>query len=234
IVSAAGEVRYVSPSVRTVFGHDADALIGRPFADLVHHEDITSVQRLLDEVQRHPDQPASGHWRLRQGDDDWIHVETRGTNLLNEPTIAGIVLNTRDVTERWVLEQQLMQQAFSDPLTGLANRALFLDRTTHALARAVRRPQAVAVLYLDLDNFKNVNDSLGHTAGDRLLVQAAERFLSCVRAVDTIARLGGDEFAVLVEDADDPAALMHVAERIAAALAMPFMLEGKEMFVAAS
>jgi diguanylate cyclase (GGDEF)-like protein/PAS domain S-box-containing protein len=234
IVSAGGEIRYVSPSVHTVFGHDTDAIVGRPFAELVHHEDVGSLHRLLDEVHRHPDQPASGHWRLRRGDDDWIHVETRGTNLLAEPTIQGIVLNTRDVTERWVLEQQLVHQAFSDPLTGLANRALFLDRTTHALARAIRRPQAVAVLYLDLDNFKNVNDSLGHAEGDRLLVQAAERLNSCVRAVDTIARLGGDEFAVLVEDADDPRALMHVADRITAGLAQPFMLEGKEMFVGAS
>jgi diguanylate cyclase (GGDEF)-like protein len=127
-----------------------------------------------------------------------------------------------------------MHQAFHDPLTHLANRALFLDRVSHALARAPRRQYAVAVLFIDLDNFKNVNDSLGHASGDRLLIEAAARLGRCVRQGDTIARLGGDEFAILVEDAEHLPDIVQVAERVTAALAQPFPLDGKEVFASAS
>ena len=113
--------------------------------------------------------------------------------------MKGVVLNTRDVSERRRLEEQLTHQAFHDPLTGLANRALFRDRVSHALALAQRRGTPVTVLFLDLDDFKTVNDSLGHAEGDRLLIAAAERFLACARSADTVARLGGDEFAILIE-----------------------------------
>jgi len=115
------------------------------------------------------------------------------------------VLNVRDVSERKSLEQELTRQAFHDPLTGLANRALFLDRVRHALPLARRHRQSLSVLFLDLDDFKKVNDSLGHAEGDRLLITTAERLRACARAGDTLARLGGDEFAVLIEDAADSA-----------------------------
>jgi diguanylate cyclase (GGDEF)-like protein len=103
------------------------------------------------------------------------------------------------VSERKRLEEQLTHQAFHDPLTGLANRALFRDRVSHALALAQRQGHPITVLFLDLDDFKRVNDSLGHAEGDRLLIAAAERFESCARAADTVSRLGGDEFAILSE-----------------------------------
>ena len=160
-------------------------------------------------------------------------IEAVGTNLLHEPTVRGIVVNARDVSDRKALEAQLTHQAFHDPLTGLANRALFFDRVTHALERRERMQDGLAVLFLDLDNFKTVNDSLGHAAGDRLLVAAAVRLGVCVRASDTVARLGGDEFAVLIEDATGDMASV-AAERITAALRAPFELEGKEVFVTAS
>ena len=125
-------------------------------------------------------------------------------------------------------------KAFHDPLTDLANRSLFLYQVGHALARSARQQQPVTVLFLDLDNFKTVNDSLGHAAGDRLLVEAARRLASCVRDSDLIARLGGDEFAMLIEDSDEVESVIVIAERIAEALSRPFKLSGKEVFVSAS
>src|SRR5205085_3268130 len=127
--------------------------------------------------------------------------------------VAGVVLNTRDVSERKALEDELRARAWHDALTGLANRALFSDRVEHALARSGRREASIAVLFLDIDDFKMVNDTRGHSAGDRLLTIVAERLLSCVRPGDTVARFGGDEFAILLEDSDRDAAV-RVAGRV--------------------
>ncbi|MBA4116185.1 MAG: EAL domain-containing protein [Rubrobacter sp.] len=140
----------------------------------------------------------------------------------------------RDATERKVLERRLEHRAFHDSLTGLPNRALFLDRLEHALARAGRHRESVAVLFVDLDNFKVVNDSLGHEAGDALLVAVAERLREILRPEDTLARLSGDEFTVLLEDVEGTSDATVVAERIAVALRDPFVLEGQEAFVTAS
>ncbi len=126
-------------------------------------------------------------------------LECVGSNLMDDPAIAGLALNFRDVTERKALEEQLRKLAFHDPLTLLANRSLFWNRVEHALTLAQRTQQRVAVMFLDLDNFKNVNDSLGHDAGDRLLQAAAQRLVKSTRPSDTVARLGGDEFAILLE-----------------------------------
>ncbi|HWA16955.1 MAG TPA: EAL domain-containing protein, partial [Gemmatimonadales bacterium] len=142
----------------------------------------------------------------------------------------GLVFNTRDISERKRLESQLMHQAFHDPLTGLANRALFRDRVSHALDRARRQGASVSVLYLDLDDFKQVNDTLGHAEGDRLLVVAAERFRVCGRAGDTVARLGGDEFALLIEDSGTTG-LKGLVDRLTEAMERPFLLGGNEVVV---
>ncbi len=140
----------------------------------------------------------------------------------------------RDVTNQRSIEERLVHQAFHDPLTKLANRALFTNRVSHTIVRLKRRPGAVGVLFLDLDDFKGVNDTLGHAAGDALLTTTAERLLGCVRTQDTVARLGGDEFAVLVEDADDPKTSLIVADRIMRAMAPAFSIEGREINVSCS
>jgi diguanylate cyclase (GGDEF)-like protein len=127
----------------------------------------------------------------------------------------------QDVTERKRLESELTRQALHDPLTGLANRALFQDRVACALGRAARQPAAAAVLYLDLDDFKRVNDTLGHAAGDALLAAVADRLLNATRGCDTVARLGGDEFAVLLDHVADPGDALTVVDRVLAALARP-------------
>jgi diguanylate cyclase (GGDEF)-like protein/PAS domain S-box-containing protein len=147
---------------------------------------------------------------------------------------VGRVWSFRDITDRVRLERELAHQAFHDSLTGLANQALFRDRVTHALTRAVRRQSRLAVLFVDLDDFKTVNDSLGHTAGDSLLVAVAVRLRDCLRTTDTAARLGGDEFALLVEDLRCEADATELADRLLAALNEPFTIGDREIVVGAS
>ncbi len=155
-------------------------------------------------------------------------------NLLGDPTVEGIVLTMRDVSERKGLEEELKHQAFHDALSGLANRALFRDRLEHALARAARSRSSLAVLFLDLDDFKLVNDSLGHAAGDDLLVAVAGRLAKSLRAGDTAARFGGDEFAVLLEEISGLDEACEVADRIIAELRVPLAIEDREVQVHAS
>ena len=202
--------------------------------DLVHTDDQVHAQGVLAEAMRPHGAPAPAEWRFQHRDGSWRHVEAVLTNLMDEPAVRGIVINTRDISERKALQAQLTHQAFHDQLTGLANRSLFLDRVTHALTLARRHQKPLAVIFLDLDNFKTVNDSLGHSVGDRLLTIAAQRLLASVRTADTVARLGGDEFAVLLEDADQDGAATAVVNRIVQALRHPFSLDGREVFASAS
>ncbi len=151
-------------------------------------------------------------------------------NLLDDPTVGGLVLNYRDITERALYQEQLTQQAFQDALTGLPNRARLLQQLDFALGQ---RGSSVGLLFVDLDGFKQVNDTLGHDAGDELLRQVSKRFSGCVRDGDVLARLGGDEFIVLLPGAgDDDAAL--VAQRLEACLAEPFVLADATVRVGAS
>ncbi len=161
-------------------------------------------------------------------------LECVGSNLMDDPAIAGLALNFRDVSERKALEEQLRKLAFHDPLTLLANRSLFWNRVEHALALAHRSQQHVAVMFLDLDNFKNVNDSLGHDAGDRLLQAAAQRLVKSTRPSDTVARLGGDEFAILLEGIRSDADVERIAAPITAAFNRPLLLDGRETDASAS
>ncbi|MGK0273634.1 MAG: diguanylate cyclase (GGDEF)-like protein/PAS domain S-box-containing protein [Ilumatobacter sp.] len=148
--------------------------------------------------------------------------------------VVGRVWSFRDITQDRVLRDELTRQAFHDALTGLANQSLFRDRVEHAMERIERTGGLMAVLFIDLDNFKTVNDSLGHPVGDQLLVAMGDRLLTCLRAKDTAARLGGDEFAVLLEDLEDELQATIVAERIVAALREPVLLESRQVGVTAS
>jgi diguanylate cyclase (GGDEF)-like protein len=167
-------------------------------------------------------------------DGSWRVLEWTGTDLSDDPAVGGIVINSRDVSERKALEDALIHQAFHDALTGLANRALFTDRIGHALARSERQPRRLAVLFLDLDDFKTVNDTLGHAAGDRLLAEIGQRIAAELRAGDTAARLSGDEFAVLLEDITEDDAATVTATRVLQAIERPLTIDGHELRMSAS
>jgi len=234
VVDRDGTVRYVSPSAFRVLGVDPSRLTDHPLVDLLDAEDRDRAAMFLRESVASGSVSAPTEWRFLQPDGNLLHAEVVATNLLADPMVRGIVLNTRDVSDRKRFEEQLRHQAFHDPLTGLANRALFRDRVDHALKLARRQRQSLTVLFLDLDDFKKVNDSLGHGEGDRLLVAAAERFRSCARSGDTVARLGGDEFAILIEEPTGQEEQDILTGRLMDAMAQPFMLSGNEVSVTVS
>jgi diguanylate cyclase (GGDEF)-like protein/PAS domain S-box-containing protein len=229
-----GTVRHVSPAVHTVLGYEPDRLVGTAGWAPVHEGDAQTAQAFHADLlaQRGGSRSVELRWQHRDG--SWRWLEVKGTNLLHQTGVRGIVLNARDISRHKSLEGQLVQRALHDQLTGLPNRMLFMDRLEQALERSSRRGKFAAVLFLDLDRFKLVNDNLGHDHGDQLLVQVAERLRICLRRVDSIARIGGDEFTVLLEDVGVVADAALVAERIIEAFRGSFRIESQEIFVGAS
>jgi diguanylate cyclase (GGDEF)-like protein/PAS domain S-box-containing protein len=234
LVDADGKVEYVSESMTRVFGYSEAHLLGRRLTQILDSGAGARLREGLAEVAERPYGVLELELPLHHRDGHQCTVQFTVTNLLDNPSVGGLVLNTRDISERRQLEDQLVHQAFHDSLTSLANRALFKDRVDHALARTKRQTPSVAVLFIDLDGFKEVNDSLGHAAGDRLLIQVGERLAASVRPSDTVARFGGDEFAVLVEDASDDVDVIQVAERVLEGLRQPFEVNGRELHVRGS
>ncbi|MDQ3879785.1 MAG: EAL domain-containing protein [Chloroflexota bacterium] len=234
VVDAESTIQYESPSVESLLGYASGSLVGTRILDLVHPEDRDRARIFLSEASSRTGLSDPIEWRWRHDSGLWVHVESVASNLLHDVNWNGLVLNTRSITERKALEQQLKHQALHDPLTDLPNRALFTDRVDHALARARRREGHVAVLFLDLDNFKTTNDSFGHAAGDQLLRAVAERLQATVRPSDTAARLGGDEFAILIEDVAHAREAIRSAERLMKALSTPIDLTDKRVSVNAS
>jgi diguanylate cyclase (GGDEF)-like protein/PAS domain S-box-containing protein len=226
-------IRYITPSVTQVFGYPVGTLDGVSLISLLHPADVPRAQAMLAEIAPSAVSPPV-EWRVRHLDGRWRFVEAVSTNLTHDPTVRGIVVNTRDITDRKRLESQLVHQASHDPLTELVNRPLFLERVDHALAAHSGGRHTVAVLFLDLDNFKTVNDGFGHLPGDRLLAEVACRLVAAVRSGDTVARLGGDEFAVLVDGQSDASAPEATAARITAALRDPFEIEQHDVYISAS
>ncbi|MEU3890206.1 EAL domain-containing protein [Streptomyces sp. NPDC029041] len=243
IAAPTGILRYVSPAAAGVYGRSAEELVGTELANLIHPEDLGCV---VHEVRRflaaHPvEEPTTRiECRFRSGDGGWLNVEST----VNRHH-GGLIFNSRDVTERVRLQAQLQHNAEHDPLTDLPNRALFTKRVQHALSgrRASDRGVALrntAVLFIDLDGFKAVNDTIGHQAGDALLVQAARRLQDSVRHGDTASRLGGDEFAALIagDNTRDRDArerhILELADRLRATLSQPYLIDGNDVRVNAS
>lgn len=238
IAAPTGILRYVSPAAAGVYGRDADELIGSELATLIHPEDLG---RVVHEVRRFLAAPPSEEpttrieCRFRSGTGQWLNVES--TVKRHQ---GGLIFNSRDVTERVRLQAQLQHNAEHDPLTDLPNRALFTQRVRQALGGRRAGDAGTAVLFIDLDGFKGVNDRHGHQAGDELLIQAARRLQDSVRAGDTAARLGGDEFAALIlgdGSRDGPARelqVQEIADRLRLMLSQPYRVEGNEVRVAAS
>ena len=234
IAETDGALRFVSPACERMLGFRPEEMVGKSLLDIWTGPDSDRLRALLTEITA----TSSGtvgpvELVIERGPSRRV-LECVGSNLTADPAVQGLALNFRDISERKALEHQLRQMAFHDPLTLLANRTLFKDRVQHALALVQRGHLPVAVLFLDLDNFKIINDSLGHDAGDRLLGAVAQRIVKNTRASDTVARLGGDEFAVLVESLGSAEEVRVVAASLIDALGAPFLLNGAEVRVAAS
>ncbi len=228
---------FVSEGAVDLTGFRADQLVsenGIPYAELINPDDREVVHNDVQNALR--DQRAyqlTYRIMCASGEEKWVWEQGRGV-LSPEGTLIALEGFITDVTERKLFEEQLSHQAFHDRLTNLPNRALFMDRLDHALARAARRDNSVALLFMDLDHFKTINDTLGHKAGDQLLHGVGIRLQECLRPGDTAARFGGDEFTLLLEDIVGVQDAVQVAERIAEKLTAPFTLEGHELFVTTS
>jgi diguanylate cyclase (GGDEF)-like protein/PAS domain S-box-containing protein len=234
ILDADASFRYVSPSAESVWGMSPADLEGKTPFSIVYPQDLAHLQALLDHVCMEEEGSLSGEIRWDRGDDSWSACEIHLSNRLSEPAISGIIMTCRDITERKAIEAQLAHQAFHDALTGLPNRALFMESLGRALTRAQRSMSGVAVIFIDLDGFKVINDSLGHDTGDQLLLAVSEQLGNCIRSGDTVARLGGDEFIILLEDLNDAAAVHEIADRIVRQFAEPIFLNEREIFTSAS
>ncbi len=250
IAAPSGMLRYVSPAAAGVYGRSAEELVGTELANLIHPEDLGCV---VHEVRRFlaaspDDEPttriecrfkAGGGGTSRSGEAEsgggWLNVEST----VNRHH-GGLIFNSRDVTERVRLQAQLQHNAEHDPLTDLPNRALFTKRVQQALSGRRSTDRGTAVLFIDLDGFKAVNDTIGHQAGDELLVQAARRLQDAVRYGDTASRLGGDEFAALIvgDGTRDRTArerhIMELADRLRLTLSQPYEIDGNDVRVNAS
>jgi diguanylate cyclase (GGDEF)-like protein/PAS domain S-box-containing protein len=239
ICARPGTITYQSPAAKATWGYQEAELLDKPFVDLTHSDDQPAWRSLWEQMQHAAVDSTDGigrtiELRLRDSGGNWRYAEVLITSLLHDPAVNGFVVTVRDVTERKAFEQQLTRQAFYDALTGLPNRVLFRDRLEQALVRAGRRKDAVGLLFLDLDNFKLINDSLGHQVGDQLLVEAAARLRACVRNQDTVARLGGDEFVVVLELLAGEEDALPAAKAIVHQFSRPFILDDREVVVSVS
>ena len=232
IIDHRGVIRYASPSYERLLGHPPAAVEGHDVRTWLHPDDLPTIRAGGRLATRRG--VATVAFRMRHADGGWRTLEAIGANRLRDPAIGGWLVNARDITERVAFEGQLQHQAFHDALTGLPNRLLFRERMDRALAGAARHQRMVAVLFLDLDRFKVINDSLGHEAGDRLLCEVATRLSAYVGAENSVARFGGDEFAVLLTEVADVSGVRRAAAAILAAFDTPILLGAHHVVVTAS
>ncbi|MDQ1483934.1 MAG: hypothetical protein QOF35_2010 [Actinomycetota bacterium] len=235
VIGANNQITYQTPSVTSVLGYQPSDLAGGPLELLLHQDDLVRSLSTLDRMrQPRVARDTKADWRLHCADGRWINAEVVCSNLLDDPDVHGLVLTIRDVTERREMERELKHRAFHDSLTSLPNRALFADRLDHALHRGARLNTLAAVLFIDVDEFKVINDTRGHAVGDQVLRHVAKVLATCIRSGDTAARLGGDEFALLLEEAGSMADVEALASRVLQELQEPMDVEGQSLVVRAS
>jgi diguanylate cyclase (GGDEF)-like protein/PAS domain S-box-containing protein len=227
LLSSDGLVRSCSGALTRLLGHDSELVEGRPLEDLISPGDRPALQEALHQATRGATTVSPVVVvvsMVRYGTEALVPFELSFVNLLDDPTVSGFVVSGVDVTERRRLERELQYQAFHDSLTGLGNRALFQDRLEHAVTRSNRAGRRLTLFFLDVDNLKSINDTLGHAAGDAVLRASAERVRGCLRASDTAARIGGDEFGVLIEDMVHLGGSVVLAEQLLAACREPIQV----------
>jgi diguanylate cyclase (GGDEF)-like protein/PAS domain S-box-containing protein len=235
VLSSEMAVEYASPSVREVLGYEVADFVGRRFLDDVGAQDRALVDSALGGLLARTSAPSGAiEVGIRHRDGRPLQTECLFTNLLQDAAVGGIVVNLRDITERKQFEEQLTYRAFHDPVTDLANRSLFRDRVEHALRRRGEDGSSLAVLFLDLDDFKVINDTFGHDAGDRVLQTMSARLRFALRESDTAARLGGDEFAVLLEDIVHETRISEIVAQLLEVISAPMWLDGREASVECS
>lgn len=234
VLAEDGTILYQSLALRNLLGYDPAETLGRNVFELIHHDDVDGVRAAFRRILETQQFREPVEFRLRHRDGQWRTFESLGTNCVGNPHIRGVVFNSRDATDRKAIQQRIQHLAYHDGLTGLPNRGLLQDRLAHSIARAERSGRKVAVLFIDLDNFKNINDTLGHDVGDELLRQVSRRLAECLRAGDTIARQGGDEFIVLLDNLEDSRNAAVVAQKILNSLRTAFPLGGTEQHVSGS
>jgi diguanylate cyclase (GGDEF)-like protein/PAS domain S-box-containing protein len=218
-----GRIVYASPSLVAVLGLPPAEAVGSTLRHLVNSDDLADPDQRRSRLAG-PGTVISFDCRARHSDGGLRHLEVTSTNLIDDPAVHGVVNNLRDVSDRVAAAARLTHQALHDSLTGLPNRALLIDRLDQALARAARSGRPCALLFLDLDNFKQVNDTLGHAAGDKVLMAVADRLRDAIRPGDSVARLGGDEFVVLAENIEEPSVAVTIAKRARARIAQALII----------
>jgi len=241
VVDAELMIRWQADSIRRVLGHDPEQLLGTRILDLVHEDDRAVLSHYFAEARDEPGISRTLTAQLRLADGSYRHFDVVAANRLHDPSVAGFVLNMRDVSDAWELESALRElaatrehEAMHDPLTGLANRRLLSARLDEALAVAEAEGRDLTVMLIDLNRFKELNDTLGHAAGDQLLREIRPRLLSASSGAELVARIGGDEFAVILSPGSGAADAGRIAERLRVALEEPFDVQGLTLRVGAS
>jgi diguanylate cyclase (GGDEF)-like protein/PAS domain S-box-containing protein len=228
-----GKVLYWNRAAEGIYGWSSEEVLGRRLGDLTVPEEFRDqAEEVVSELRA--GRTWSGETRLRRKDGSYVPVLGTATPLFDDrKNLVGMIGVSADISQRKALEEELEHRASHDPLTGLPNRSTFVERIGHALQRTRRgqNSRKVGVLFMDLDGFKTINDSLGHEAGDRLLIAVAERLKNRLRPEDTLARFGGDEFAVLLEDVADSSDVIRVAQRIVESLREPFTVDEHRVIV---
>ncbi len=228
-----GVYLYASPACRPLLGYEPQELVGRQALSLFHPADL---ERMRGTAARGFGDDLTSTYRIRRKDGSYAWFETTSRPVISPGTtqVHELIAVSRDITERKYAEEQVAYQAYHDALTGLPNRMLFNDRLTLAIANAHRGRHILAVAFLDLDHFKRINDTLGHSLGDRLLQTVAARVTGCLREGDTVARLGGDEFTVILHDVSHGGDAAKVAQKILDTVAAPIEIDGHRLYVTTS
>ncbi len=224
LISPEGQILDMTPSAAKVSGYKSADLINKKITELVLEEDLPLLRSHSTEILQVPQSSKTLEFRFWHSDGSVRWLEATLVNMMDHPGVGSIVANLRDITERKFSEQTILHQAYHDSLTGLPNRKQFGIRVEQAIEAAKRHNRKMAIMFLDMDRFKSINDTLGHSVGDTVLKLAATRFKSCLRAEDTIARFGGDEFLILLNEIHSGGEAVKVAEKILKASSIPVQL----------